>query len=242
MAGVDLPERPISNHSMIGVDYHLVDFFPYVNNPDETARIQREYMQEVYELHKDSAEMKVEAPMSVTPGSQFQVAVHVTNVGAGHHLPSGFTVERQLWIEIIVKDAEGRLLFVSGDFDGNLDLRDRKSQDVKSGAASLDKYLVNFQSEMIRVNTDGTEDDVFLTSQANKFVKHGIPPLETRTGIYLILVPPDVNGPLRIDARLRFRNLSPLLFDHLGLDENLKKRLKIIDMASESKVIEVEVN
>lgn len=240
--GVDLPQRPLSNHSMIGVDYHLVDYFPYADNPVETARIQREYMQEVYELHKGSAKMVVEAPKSVTPGSQFQVAVHVTNVGAGHDLPSGFTVERQLWIEIIVKNGAGKLLFVSGDLDRNYDLRNRCSQEVKLEASPLDKYLVNFQSEMIKVNPGGTEQDVFLTSQANKFVKHGIPPLETRTGIYPIPVPLDVKGPLRVDVRLRFRNLSPLIFDRLGLDESLKKRLVIIDMATESKVIEVEEN
>jgi hypothetical protein len=238
--GVDLPQRPISNHSMIGVDYHLVNYFPYADNPVETARIQREYMQEVYELHKGSAKMEVEVPKSVTPGSQFQAAVHVTNVGAGHDLPSGFTVERQLWIEIIVKDRADKLLFVSGDLDRNYDLRNRCSQEVKLEASPLDKYLVNFQSEMIRVNPGGTEQDVFLTSQANKFVKHGIPPLETRTGIYPIPVPLDVKGPLRVDVRLRFRNLSPLIFDRLGLDESLKKRLVIIDMASASSEIEVE--
>jgi hypothetical protein len=242
MVGVDLPERPLSNHSMIGVDYHLVDFFPYSNNPAETERIQREYVQEVYELHKGSAQMQVELPKTVTPGSEFQVAVHVTNVGAGHHLPSGFTVERQLWIEIIVKDSDGKLLFVSGDLDGNYDLRNRCSQEVKLEAAPLDEYLVNFQSEMIRVNPDGTEEDVFLTSQANKFVKKGIPPLETRSGIYPITVPPDAKGPLKVDVRLRFRNFSPLIFDRLGLDEKLKKRLKIIDLATESRTIEVESN
>jgi len=158
MVGVDLPERPLSNHSMVGVDYHLVDFFPYPNNPAETERIQREYMQEVYELHKASAQMKVEAPKSVITGSDFQVAVHVTNVGAGHYLPSGFTVERQLWVEIIAKGSDGKLLFVSGDLDGNYDLRNRCSQEVKLEAAPLDEYLVNFQSEMIRVNPDGTEE------------------------------------------------------------------------------------
>ena len=92
------------------------------------------------------------------------------------------------------------------------------------------------------MNPDGTEEDVFLTSRANKFVKHGIPPLETRTGIYPIPVSLDVKGPLRVDVRLRFRNLSPLIFDRLGLDESLKKRLVIIDMASTSRVIVVEEN
>jgi hypothetical protein len=113
---------------------------------------------------------------------------------------------------------------------------------VKLEAAPLDEYLVNFQSEMIRVNPDGTEEDVFLTSQANKFVKKGIPPLETRSGIYPITVPPDAKGPLKVDVRLRFRNFSPLIFDRLGLDEKLKKRLKIIDLATESRTIEVESN
>ena len=240
MAGVDIPERPISNHSMIGVDYHLVDFFPYADNQGEAARIQREYMQEVYELHKDSAKMEVEAPQTVTPGSQFQVAVHVTNTGAGHLLPSGFTVERQVWIEVIIKDADGKFLFVSGDLDNNLDLRNRCSQDVKLDAAPIDKYLVNFQSEMLKVNPDGTEEDVFLTSQANKFVKHGIPPLETRIATYPVPVPLDAKGPLSVDVKLRFRNFSPLLFDRLGLDESLKKRLRIIDLASESRSIDVE--
>ncbi|MBI4228611.1 MAG: hypothetical protein HY693_02690, partial [Deltaproteobacteria bacterium] len=240
MAGVDIPERPISNHSMIGVDYHLVDYFPYADNPGEAARIQREYMQEVYELHKDSAKMEVEAPQTVAPGSQFQVAVHVTNTGAGHHLPSGFTVERQVWIEVIIKDADGKLLFVSGDLDNNLDLRNRCSQDVKLDAAPIDKYLINFQSEMLKVNPDGTEEDVFLTSQANKFVKHGIPPLETRTASYPISFPSDAKGPLTLDVKLRFRNFSPLLFDRLGLDESLKERLRIIDLASESRSIQVE--
>jgi len=43
-------------------------------------------------------------------------------------------------------------------------------------------------------------------------------------------------------VRLRFRNLSPLIFDRLGLDEKLKNRLKIIDLATESRLIEVESN
>jgi hypothetical protein len=240
MAGVHLTERELSNHAMTGVDYHLIDYFPYADNPGENARIQRDYMQEVYELHKGTAKMEVEAPNSVTPGSEFQVAVHVTNTGAGHNLPSGFTPERQMWIEIYVRDGEGKLLFVSGDFDNNEDLRNRCSVAVKLEETPLDKHLVSFNSEMLRVNPDGTEEDVFLTSQANKFLKKGIPPLETKTGIYPVRVPLDAKGPLKMDVRLRFRNFSPLLFDRLGLDESLKKRIVIIDMASDSKSINVE--
>ncbi len=240
MAGVEFPERELSNHAMIGVDYHLIDYFPYADNPGESARIQRDYMQEVFELHKGSAKMEVEAPSSVAPGSEFQVAVHVTNTGAGHNLPTGFTPERQMWIEIFVRDATGKLLFVSGDFDNNDDLRNRCSVTVKLQETPLDKYLVSFNSEMLRVRPDGTEEDVFLTSQANKFVKKGIPPLETKSGIYPVLVPHDAKGPLKVDVRLRFRNFSPLFFDRLGLDESLKKRIVIIDMASDSKSINVQ--
>jgi len=239
IAGEELPMRELSNHAMIGVDYHIIDDFPYPDNPQENARIQREYMQEVYEFHKGGAKMEVEAPKSVVPGSTFEVDVHVTNIGAGHNLPTG-TALRQLWIEIIVKDAEDSILFVSGDFDTNMDLRDRCSVAVKLGGSELDKYLVNFQSEMLKVEPDGTEEDAFLTSQGNKFIKNSIPHGETRTGRYPISVPPDVKGPLNVDVRLRFRHLSPLLIDRLSMDKSFKDKLIIIDKASESKLIEVD--
>ena len=45
--------------------------------------------------------------------------VGVTNSGAGHHLPTGASDFRELWLEVIVKDAEGNILLHSGFLDKN---------------------------------------------------------------------------------------------------------------------------
>lgn len=52
-----------------------------------------------------------------------QVIVGVKNVGAGHHLPTGVADFRELWLDITVKDASGKVVFTSGKLkeDGNLD-------------------------------------------------------------------------------------------------------------------------
>lgn len=51
-----------------------------------------------------------------------EIIIGVTNVGAGHHLPTGVADFRELWLDIAVKDADDRVVFESGKLksDGNL--------------------------------------------------------------------------------------------------------------------------
>jgi len=48
-----------------------------------------------------------------------RVGVKVTNSGAGHYLPTGITEIRQMWLEVKITDALGRLVFWSGAMDEN---------------------------------------------------------------------------------------------------------------------------
>ena len=50
--------------------------------------------------------------------------VAVTNIGAGHHLPTGVADFRELWLDITVKDSQGNIVFSSGKLkeDGDLDI------------------------------------------------------------------------------------------------------------------------
>ncbi|HSE83804.1 MAG TPA: multiheme c-type cytochrome, partial [Thermodesulfobacteriota bacterium] len=239
MFGVKLPDRPLSDHSFIGPDNHLIDSFPYPDKPEETARIQRIYLEKKNYLLQNCATVEIVAPDIVSPSSNFQVEVKVTNTGAGHGIPTGFTVERQVWIEIIVKDAKDRVLFVSGDLDGNKDLRNSHSHAVKVGDVPIDDFLVNFQSQFINVPRRGVEEEVLLPGLATKVVKHNIMPYQPKSEFYPIAVPSYAEGPLRVDVRLRYRNLPPYLLDFLGVSE-LKDRLVIVDMASASKVISLD--
>ena len=51
-----------------------------------------------------------------------QLKVGVKNVGAGHHLPTGVADFRELWLDITVKDATGKVIFEAGKLkeDGDL--------------------------------------------------------------------------------------------------------------------------
>lgn len=51
-----------------------------------------------------------------------EIIIGVTNVGAGHHLPTGVADFRELWLDITLEDADGKVVFESGKLksDGNL--------------------------------------------------------------------------------------------------------------------------
>lgn len=75
--------------------------------------------------------------------------VEVKNATDGHNVPTGFTGERLVWLEITVRDARGKVVFRSGDRDPNGDLRDLHSLYVHNGERPLDDQLFNLQSRFV---------------------------------------------------------------------------------------------
>ena len=83
--------------------------------------------------------------------------VKVMNGTNGHNVPTGFTGERVVWLEVSVKDAEGNEVFRSGDRDPNGDLRDSHSGYVHAGKVKRDRYLFSLQSIFVVQNGRGGE-------------------------------------------------------------------------------------
>ena len=83
--------------------------------------------------------------------------VQVKNGTDGHNVPTGFTGERLVWLEVTVKDADGKVVFISGDRDPNGDLRDGHSSYVHAGKVELDKHLLSLQSLFVTQNGRGGE-------------------------------------------------------------------------------------
>lgn len=83
--------------------------------------------------------------------------VQVQNGTDGHNVPTGFTGERLVWLEVKVMDRDGKVIFVSGDRDPNGDLRDGHSSYVHAGEAKLDPYLFSLQSIFVTQNGRGGE-------------------------------------------------------------------------------------
>lgn len=83
--------------------------------------------------------------------------VQVRNGTDGHNVPTGFTGERLVWLEVTVRDSEGKVIFLSGDRDPNFDLRDGHSSYVHAGEVPLDPFLFSLQSYFVTQNGRGGE-------------------------------------------------------------------------------------
>jgi hypothetical protein len=95
------------------------------------------------------------ADRSDSSGIAFRV--QIKNGTDGHNVPTGFTGERLVWLEVTVTDAAGTVVFVSGDRDPNGDLRDGHSAYVHAGEVELDQYLLSLQSLFVTQNGRGGE-------------------------------------------------------------------------------------
>jgi Cytochrome c554 and c-prime len=251
------PKRHISNHRFTGPDYSLLPDFGKNDlglGKKGFARLEQHLEAERETLLRNAATMKVTHSDEVRRGSVMRVSVAVTNSGAGHNLPTGFASERQLWLEVIVKDSAGRQIYASGDFDQYRDLRDYESKAVKDGTAPVDRDLFNLEADFVLTNFLGTQSYGISTTNrllgpvpfitpppnptylqgfafAGRVFKEGIPPLKTKTANYRIDVPQDASGPLKLSVRLRYRNFPGHFLRDLGVGRYVAK-LRIVDLTT----------
>ena len=179
--------------------------FPGVDVPDgldeETTAALRE---SVTSLLEGSGTVLLDLPDDAVAGGQLDVVVTVRNELDAHNLPTGSTYNRQLWVELLVHDSEGTLLYETGTLDANGDLRDHWS--------ALDPYgdddLITLHSDFIDVDGQRTR----LTHEAVEHRTRALQPLHERTWTLFVPVPADAVGPLSVSTRLRFRPYGPHLF------------------------------
>ena len=87
--------------------------------------------------------------------------VEVRNLTNGHNVPTGFDAERLVFLQVTVTDADGKVVFVSGDRDPNGDVRDLHSLYVHNGELKQDKYLFSLQSRfLVRMVRGGEREQV----------------------------------------------------------------------------------
>ena len=252
----DAPPRYRTSHKFTGPDYSLLPDFAKADlklDDAEFRDLEAQLERDRQTLLENAATLTVRHPETVAPGDRLAVTVAITNSGTGHNLPTGLTAERQVWVEVLVRDARGRVLYTSGDLGGSGDLRDWMSEEVAKGAVPLDRDLLNLQSKFILHGFRGTDTEgvsatnrlldpvpfqnpmsapvgiIGFTPGYARVFKEGIPPGATRSAVYRLRVPADAPGPLGLSVRVRFRNFPPHLLKALGIPE-LREKLRIIDM------------
>lgn len=136
---------------------------------------------------------KVEVGGVTRKGGALQVVVRVTNTGAGHYIPTGVTELRQVWLEVKVTDAKGRVLLHSGARD--------KSDRIKPGAVVYRTHVYDAKGR----------DTTLFWRTVRKGRDRRIPPLKTLTEIYTVPASAATRRArtVTVEVALHYRSVPP---------------------------------
>ncbi len=214
----------LHSHAFIGVDIPLEDGFV-------TEEELVELREDARGLLVGSVGVTLSAPVTTRRGAQLDLVVTVDNHIDGHSFPTGSTSLRQAWLEVVATDADGQVLYRTGDLDDNGDLRDFFSELDPYG----DQDLITFHSRLV----DPLGEPEVFPWRAIEHFTNSIPPRYDRT--YTLFVPTEgaAPGPVSVTARVRFRTHAPFLLRALGL-ERLIDKLEIYEVAADGIEVELE--
>ncbi|NOT11697.1 MAG: c-type cytochrome [Methylococcaceae bacterium] len=88
--------------------------------------------------------------------------IEVKNLTDGHSVPSGLIAERNVFLQVSVTDADGTIMFRSGDLDPNGDVRDTHSLYVHNGSLPKDDQLFNLRSPILSGTLHGGDREQVL--------------------------------------------------------------------------------
>jgi hypothetical protein len=131
----------VAVHTFASVDFPLTRDLPaaFVDDPGRDAfglplglRARRDL------LLAHALALSLGAP--AREGGRLLVPVQIENVGAGHRVPAGFSQEREIWVELTVRDAGGGTVYQVGHVErGDEDLHDKVFLRVNTDDAVRDR-------------------------------------------------------------------------------------------------------
>lgn len=182
----------------------------------EHTRLTEKWLQGEYEVPEIEEKwqsgpvipVEVSAPERVEPGEKIDISVRFTNNKAGHNFPTGPLDMIQAWLELVVRDEAGRVIFSTGTVDDE--------HFVEPGAFAFKAEPVDQYGNLI--------DQHNLWDMVGSRHKRTIYPGFSDQTTVSVPVPDSVRtSDLRVHARLRYRKLNQPMFnavipDSLGME------------------------
>ncbi len=134
-------------------------------------------------------------PVSLQPGRDYLLEVVLRNRKTGHLFTEGTADSNQVWLELTLSagdSAFARSGFISA------------AGDVDPAAHFVNAYVIDRQGR--RIDRRNAED-IFTTLYNNQ-----IPPGAADTVLYRFTTPPDLSGPVTIEASLNYRKFDSRFF------------------------------
>ena len=134
------------------------------------------------------------AKPKLVPGSTARVDVVVRTRKIGHFFPGGTLDSFDIWLELQATDATGKIIYWSGQVEDN------GKGPVEPGAHMYKAY---------QLDADGNQINKRNAWQARSVLYvHAIQPGAADTVHYLLKIPKDAKGPIKLSAKLNHRKFS----------------------------------
>lgn len=196
----------ISTHDFVGGNAML----PGLLGSPEHDRLAKERLSSAATLEIENIEQTNET---------VKFNVKVTNVGAGHKIPTGLTEARMVWLTIDVRDKTGKEVFSSGEMD-------------KDGY--IEEHAVVYHT----VLGDAGGKPTMKVWLADRILSDNrIPPKGQSIETFTFNVPGDAAGPLSISAKLNYISATQELADELFGKGVIKP--PVVEMASANNTIKI---
>jgi tetratricopeptide (TPR) repeat protein len=161
------------------------------------------------------APLRPELPV-LEPGREYLLETVLRTTRIGHPLTQGTTDSNELWLDVTIRDGD-RVIGRSGALDAE--------GDVDPWAHFVNAYVLDRHGNRIdRRNVQ----DIFVA-----LYDHQIPPGSAALVQYRFTVPEDANGPLVIDAALRYRKFDTRILRHVLGASFTRNDLPVTTMAQD---------
>src|SRR6266850_622758 len=135
-----------------------------------------------------------QTPVAVEAGSTVTFDVVVRTRKIGHFFPAGTVDAFDIWLELQVKDSNGRVVFWSGRVE------DGGTGPVEKGAHFYRSYQLDAAGNPINKRNAWQSRSVLYVRL--------IPPGAADVAHYRVRIPKDVKGPLKLTAKLNYRKFA----------------------------------
>ncbi len=158
--------------------------------------------------------IEIKAPAAVKPGEMVDLQLVLTNKKVGHSFPTGPLNVVRVWIELDVHDQAGNEVYRSGGLDAQ--------NHLEAGTYALRPIAITKDGRSIMT------PDIWHPDGPN--YRQAIAPDKSESFDYRFRVPWRVEGPLVVNARLRYRKANQFFMDAVYPHQN--RKAPITDVSS----------
>mgnify|MGYP001819966763 CR=1 FL=1 len=173
---------------------------------------------------------KLQAPLRpglpvLGAGQSYLLETVVRSYGVGHMLTQGTSDSNQLWLDVAVYDGD-KLIGRSGGMNAD--------NDVDPWSYFINSYVLDKNGNRIDRRNG---QDMFVA-----LYNHQIPPGAASVVHYALTLPADTEGPVTIEASLKYRKFDSTYLRYIKADDDEKNDLPVTVLATDRVVLPVSSN